>query len=456
VAADQPELALEPTQTAFERPVCVANAGDGSGRLFVCEQEGLVVIVHNGKPVLTPFLDISARASCCGERGLLSVAFPPGFAASGRFYVNYTDNLGATVVSRFLVSESDPNQADPDSEEVVLRIEQPYSNHNGGQLAFGPDGFLYVGMGDGGSGGDPGNRAQDPASLLGKMLRIDVESAVVPYAVPPSNPFAGLAGYRGEIWALGLRNPWRFSFDRVAGDLWIADVGQGSWEEIDLQPATSGGGENYGWRIMEGAHCYNPQPCSPAGLVLPVAEYDHGLGCSVTGGHVYRGSAFPCLLGSYLYGDLCSGRIWTLRRVAGAWTATVALDTDLSITTFGEDEDGELHVADYGQGTIYRIVDEAPGCAVGCTATVPETVPLGRAFGLTGEAVTAGCAESPVYEWDFGDGSPAAAGAEVTHAYETAGTHVWRFTVAVGAASCEASGTVTVRPRLRRVLRQGP
>ena len=450
--ADEPQVSLLPVVSGIASPTCIVNAGDGSGRLFVCEQGGTVRVLAGGALLPQPFLDIAARSSCCGERGLLSIAFPPGFATSGRLYVNYTDNAGDTVVSRFLVS-ADPAVADPDSEQVILRIDQPYSNHNGGQLAFGADGFLYVGMGDGGSGGDPGNRAQNPANLLGKMLRIDVESGAVPYAVPESNPFVALAGYRPEIWALGLRNPWRFTFDRLNGDLWIGDVGQGSLEEIDFQPAASGGGENYGWRIMEGSHCYNPASCSAAGLVLPVAEYDHGQGCSVTGGYVYRGAAFPRLLGSYLFGDLCSGRLWTLRRDGVAWLATPVLDTGLGITTFGEDEAGELYLADYSAGAVYRVVDAAPGCALGCTATVPAAVAAGATAAFQATAAAADCSEPVTYEWDFGDGSPPAGGAATSHAYATSGAYGWRVTARSGGAECTAEGAITVRARLRRVLR---
>jgi glucose/arabinose dehydrogenase len=451
-AAGQPQVELQPVVAGLHDPVCLTNAGDGSGRVFVCEQNGRVRVVTSGVLQPVPFLDIAARSSCCGERGLLSVAFPPGFASSGRFYVNYTDNSGDTVVSRFRVG-ADPRTADPDSEEVILRIDQPFSNHNGGQIAFGPDGYLYVGMGDGGSGGDPGNRAQNPADLLGKMLRIDVESGAEPYAVPADNPFAARAGYRPEIWALGLRNPWRFSFDRLTGDLWIGDVGQGSWEEIDFQAASSGGGENYGWRIMEGAHCYNPASCSAAGLALPVTEYDHSQGCSVTGGHVYRGAAFPRLLGRYFFADLCSGTMWTLRRDGGAWATEVALDTPHGITAFGEDEQGELYLADYSDGAIYRVTDTAPGCALGCIATVPATAPPGVAVELAGSAVTASCSEPVTFEWELGDGSPNATGAAVSHAWAAGGTFAWRLVARAGDASCAASGAITVRSRLRRALR---
>jgi hypothetical protein len=251
---------------------------------------------------------------------------------------------------------ADPDVADPNSEEILLAVPQPFANHNGGQLAFGPDGFLYIGKGDGGSGGDPFNNAQNPASLLGKILRIDVESGVIPYAIPPSNPFVQTPGSRGEIWALGLRNPWRFSFDRQTGDLFIADVGQSAFEEVDFQPAGSAGGQNYGWRIMEGAHCFGDPACSQAGLALPVAEYDHAQGCSITGGFVYRGSAFPRMQGVYFYADFCSGRFWGMKRDGAAWQNTLLLTEPHSISSFGEDEAGDIYAADLAAGAVYEIV----------------------------------------------------------------------------------------------------
>jgi len=259
--------------------VQVTNARDGSGNLYVVEQGGRIRLVKKGTLQAASFLDVSGRVLSGGEQGLLGLVFPPGYATKRYFYVNYTRTPdGSTVIARYRVTV-DPDVADPASEEILLVIPQPFANHNGGQIAFGPDGFFYIGMGDGGSGGDPDNNAQNPASLLGKMLRIDVESGPFPYAIPPSNPFVQAAGFRGEIWALGLRNPWRFSFDRQTGDLYVGDVGQGSFEEVDFQPAGSPGGENYGWRIMEGAHCFGDPACSQVGLALPVAEYDQGQGC---------------------------------------------------------------------------------------------------------------------------------------------------------------------------------
>jgi len=352
-ATAQPWPYLRPVRVAsgFDLPDYVTNAGDGSGRVFIVEQRGRIRILNQA----TAFLDITARVLCCGERGLLSVAFPPNYAAKGYFYVDYIDSSGNTVVSRFFVT-ANPNVANSSSEQILLQVTQPaFPNHKGGQLAFGPDGYLYVALGDGGSAGDPGNRAQNPMELLGKILRIDVESGAATYAVPPSNPYVGNVNYRPEIWALGLRNPWRFSFDRATGDFWIADVGQGSWEEIDFQPAASPGGENYGWRVMEGAHCYNAATCNMTGFTFPIAEYDHSLGCSVTGGFVHRNPAEAALDGVYFYADYCSGRVWGLRRVAATWQVRMLLDSPFSVTTFGEDEAGQIYVADYNAGVLYRL-----------------------------------------------------------------------------------------------------
>jgi len=350
-----PVLNFSPLATVSS-PVSIVNAADGTNRLFIVEQSGRIHIIQNSNLLSTPFLTITSRVSCCGERGLLGLAFPPNFAAKQYFYVNYTNTNGNTVVSRFHVTSS-PDSADPNSEEILLTVMQPFSNHNGGQLQFGPDGYLYIGMGDGGSGGDPQNRAQNPAELLGKILRIDSESNLTQYQIPPSNPFVGNTAYRPEIWALGLRNPWRFSFDRLTKDLLLADVGQNEWEELNWQSAESTGGENYGWRIMEGTHCYNPgSGCNQTGLTLPIAEYSHSLGCSITGGYRYRGLQFPNLYGVYLYADYCSGRIWGLRGNSPAWETTQLTDTPYQITTFGEDEQGELYVTDFTNGTIYHIM----------------------------------------------------------------------------------------------------
>lgn len=358
-AAAWPDIALKLGLSGLKQPTDITHAGDSSNRLFIAEQRGRILIAKGNRINSRPFLDISNRISCCGERGLLGVAFPPGFAAKKYFYVNYTDRSGDTVIARYRVV-SDPEMADPGSEEIILTIKQPYANHNGGQLAFGPDGYLYIGMGDGGSAGDPQNHAQNSSSLLGKMLRIDVESGGKPYAVPADNPYLNNKAFRPEIWATGLRNPWRFSFDRKTGDLYIADVGQNRYEEIHFEPKGTRGGINYGWNIMEGLHCYKSETCDRKGLTLPIAEYDHDKGCSVTGGKIYRGKMFPKMHGIYFYGDYCSGRIWGLRQSDTGWSQKELTDSGLSISTFGEDEAGEVYVADYGKGNIYKIEIKAP------------------------------------------------------------------------------------------------
>ena len=358
---DEPAtLVLVEIAAATNQPVQVTHAGDGSGRLYIVERRGIILAMDAGASLRTTFLDITGRVgSTASEQGLLGLAFPPDYAGKGYFYVNYTDSSGDSVVARFRLLGGDPAAADPASEEILLRVDQPFANHNGGQLAFGPDGFLYIGFGDGGSGGDPNGNGQSLATPLGKILRIDVEQdpGADPYLIPADNPFIGVVDTREEIWAYGLRNPWRFSFDRLTGELYIADVGQSAYEEINVQPA-AGGGENYGWNVMEGMHCYpaTAPTCNQAGLTLPVAEYRHSGGdCSVTGGFVYRGAGYPALQGSYLYGDFCSGRIRGLSRDGAAWNNPLLLESALRISAFGEDEDGELYVADYSSGNIYRI-----------------------------------------------------------------------------------------------------
>lgn len=349
---DQLQIGLTPIATGLTSPTHVTQAGDGSDRLFVVEQSGRIQIIENGTLLPTPFLDISSRVATEGERGLLSIAFPPDYASKGYFYAYYNDLQGDIIVARYRLSSA--NQADPNSEAIVLTIDHStFANHNGGQLAFGPDGFLYIGTGDGGGGGDPQNNAQNPNSLLGKILRIDVESGTATYTIPANNPFQSPTdGTRDEIWATGLRNPWRFSFDRLNGDLYIADVGQGSFEEIDVQAANSGGGENYGWRRFEGNTPYIGN-ANTAGLTFPVGGYDHTQGASITGGFVYRGAQSD-LQGVYLYGDFANGKIWGLQRDDNRWESRLLLDTDLAISTFGEDDAGNLYVADYNGG-IYRI-----------------------------------------------------------------------------------------------------
>jgi glucose/arabinose dehydrogenase len=328
--------------------VDIQNAGDGSGRLFIVEQSGRILIYQNGGVLPAPFLDIVQEVGSAGnEQGLLGLAFHPRYTDNGLFFVNYTNRDGNTVIARFHVS-GDPNTADATSETVLVSVEQPFPNHNGGVLAFGPDGYLYAGLGDGGSQGDPFGNGQRTDTLLGKILRLDVDSGD-PYSIPADNPFGN------EIWAYGLRNPWRLSFDPATDNLYIGDVGQSAWEEIDFLPAGSPGGSNFGWNIMEGDQPYKGGDQN--GLIAPVATYGHSTspgGCSITGGYVYRGQNLPEWQGVYLYGDYCSGIIWGLIQSDGRWQNRVLFDTGFSISSFGVDETGELYLADL-QGSIYKL-----------------------------------------------------------------------------------------------------
>ena len=348
------QYGLAAVASGFRRPLYLTAApGDTDGRLFVVEQDGTIITVRDGRRQEPPFLDIRDRVHArANEQGLLSMAFDPGFAANGTFYVYYTDSRGDTVVARYRLAPDNPAVADPGSEEIVLRVDQPFSNHNGGLVLFGPDGYLYVGLGDGGSGGDPQGHGQDPRTLLGTILRVDVRRSST-YVVPPDNPFVGQSDRRSEIWAYGLRNPWRFSFDRLTGDLYIADVGQNAWEEVSFQRASSKGGENYGWKVYEGSALFQGPP--RAGLTPPISEYGRQEGCSVTGGYVYRGRQLPALVGNYLFGDFCTGFVWALTPQAdGAWVRTLLFDSSAQITSFGEDANGEVYVVDR-RGTIYRV-----------------------------------------------------------------------------------------------------
>jgi glucose/arabinose dehydrogenase len=320
----------------------------------VVEKVGRIKIVRDGQVLPEPFLDITDRVgSRANEQGLLSVAFHPRYRENGWLFVNYTDNDGDTVVSRF---EATGDRADPVSEQVVLTIGQPFANHNGGLIIFGPDGMLYIGMGDGGGAGDPLGAGQDRSTLLGKILRINVED--LPYTIPPDNPWADGVDGRQETWVIGVRNPWRFSFDRATGDLFIADVGQNRLEEVHLLRAGRIAGANLGWNVMEGDECFRRNDCNRDAFDLPIDVYPHSLGCSVTGGHVYRGAAFPALQGVYVFGDFCSGRIWGLRPSGAEWERVELLQSGLQIASFGEDEAGELYVAGYNNGVLYRIVVE--------------------------------------------------------------------------------------------------
>jgi len=355
----------EVVASGLEYPVFITHAGDGSGRLFVIEQRGRIRVIKQGTLLNTPFLDITPQVLFGGERGLLGLAFHPNYEQNGFLYINYTrQSDGATIVARYRVSAANPDLADPSSGITLLTIPQPYSNHNGGCLQFGPDGYLYIGMGDGGSGGDPQNFAQNIDSLLGKMLRIDVNHGN-PYAIPADNPFVNQAG-ADEIWALGLRNPWRFSFDRLTGDLYIGDVGQNAWEEVSFQPANASGGINYGWRCREGAHPYNTSPpCNQADFLAtltdPITEYSHSEGYSITGGVVYRGSRYPNLFGRYFFGDYVNGKIWSIKKLSDSplsWSErTLEIQAPFNISSFGEGEDGEIYLANYNQGKIHHLTD---------------------------------------------------------------------------------------------------
>jgi glucose/arabinose dehydrogenase len=350
---------LREVASGLDRPLGVAHAGDGSGRLFVVEQRGTVQVLVQGAVQADPYVDLRDRTRAQGERGLLGLAFHPRFSENARLFVHYTDLGGTTTLSELRAASADAATVDVATERVILTQEQPYGNHNGGQIAFGPDGFLYVALGDGGSGGDPLDAGQDLGTWLGAILRIDVDGDA-PYAVPADNPFVDVAGARPEIWAYGLRNPWRFSFDAETGDLWIADVGQSAVEEVNLQRADSPGGENYGWRIMEGDRCHTPaRGCDPTGLVMPVITYTHasGWGRSITGGYVARGDDVPSLRGTYVFGDFVSGRVFAAERSGDSWEARPLLDTGFNIAAFGQGEDGALYLADYGSGRLFRFVE---------------------------------------------------------------------------------------------------
>jgi len=349
-------LVLQPVVSGLESPVHLASP-PGDSRLFIVEQRGVIRVLEDGALLPVPFLDITDRVGDGGERGLLSVAFHPRYATNGWFFVNFTDKRGDTHVERYHVS-GDRSRADPASARLVLHVSQPYANHNGGHILFGPDSMLYIGMGDGGSGGDPHGNGQNRGTLLGKLLRIDVDHGD-PYAIPAGNPFARERDMRPEIWAWGLRNPWRLCFDRAAGMLYIADVGQNDWEEIDAAPARTPG-LNYGWNVMEAAHCFRRSSCDRRGLTLPVLEYGHDQGCSITGGLVYRGRRIPAIAGCYFFSDYCSGWIRSVRIANGAATDLTEwrLPKVPSVTSFGEDGEGEIYVLSQS-GSVWRIAPAA-------------------------------------------------------------------------------------------------
>ena len=351
-------VGLEPVASGLSFPLYLTSPA-GDARLFIVEKGGAIRIVKDGVLLPAPFLTLAGRVSTGSEQGLLGLAFDPAYASNGRFVVHYTDLAGNTAVSLYRVSAAAPDLADPASETVLLTAAQPFENHNGGQILFGPDGMLYIGLGDGGSGGDPGGRGQSLADLLGGILRVDVGSGTG-YTVPPDNPFVGQADARSEIWSYGLRNPWRFTFDPSTGDLYIADVGQNAWEEVDVvtQAGGAGRGLNFGWNVTEGNHCYSSVNCNQAALTPPVLEYSHDEGCSISGGFVYRGAAIPALQGHYFYADYCRGWVRSFRFQDGQalepqqWSA---LAPGGSIPSFGQDAAGELYILT-AEGGVFRIV----------------------------------------------------------------------------------------------------
>jgi len=356
IGGDPPPLALEEVAGGLDAPINIAGTPDGL--LLVNERAGRVVAVGPATGETSVFLDLTDRVLGGGEQGLLGLALHPDWPDEPRAYVHYTDLDGNTVLSEFTVSDlPSPPRLDPGTERVLLRQAQPYENHNGGQLAFGPDGFLYMGLGDGGSGGDPHGNGQNRDALLGKILRIDVDADDEPYGIPADNPFADGADGAPEVLMYGLRNPWRFSLDRETGLLWIADVGQNAYEEVNRVDPVGDAGANLGWNVMEASHCFEQAECPTDGLTLPVAEYGRSLGCSVTGGYVYRGDAMPGLRGWYLFSDYCSGTLFGIPSdAAGVVAPRAILETGANVSTFGEDADGELYLADVEAGIIYRVV----------------------------------------------------------------------------------------------------
>lgn len=349
---------LEVVVDGLDGPLDLTSAPGEEDRLFVVERPGRIRVVDNGTLVEAPFLDITSITSEGGERGLLGLAFHPDYASTGTFFINHTNLAGDTRVVRYTVSPSG-DAADPSSATELILVAQPFANHNGGQLAFGPDGMLYIGLGDGGSSGDPSGHGQNPSTLLGSILRIDVDGGA-PYAIPPDNPFADGADGAPEVWMYGLRNPWRFSFDASTGDIYVADVGQNEIEEVSVLSTAEAAGANLGWDVLEGTRCYDAETCDRTGLVLPAHEYTHDEGCSITGGYVYRGAALPELQGRYFYGDYCGGWIRSFRLGSDGSATDVTDHTEAfgsvgDLASFGVDAAGELYVLDL-DGTVYRMV----------------------------------------------------------------------------------------------------
>ncbi|HUD71973.1 MAG TPA: PQQ-dependent sugar dehydrogenase [Dongiaceae bacterium] len=438
----QAALTLEPVLSGLSSPVFVTHASDGSGRLFVLEQPGQIKVLQPGAAVPTVFLDIRAKVAFGGERGLLGLAFHPDYETNRRFFVDYTRLPdGATVIAEYHASVADPNVADP-AETVLLTIAQPFANHNGGMIAFGPDGDLYIGMGDGGSANDPGARAQNIDELLGKILRLDVDhpaSATQLYSSPADNPFAGAIAGRDEIYAWGFRNPWRFSFDRQTGALMVGDVGQSAREEVDV--VVKGG--NYGWRTFEGTLCtgLDPPPCNPAPFVMPIAEYDHSGGrCSITGGSVYRGSRGTFPAGAYLFGDYCSGDVYLIDGGQGALEVT----TGRNISSFGEDQDGELYLVDLG-GAVLRFAGVAP-CIV---SIAPASLAFSAAGGTGAVNVTAGegC------DWSVSTDDP---WITITDAGSGTGDGAVHYSVATNTGDRSRTGSVRIGSQSHVVTQQAP
>jgi glucose/arabinose dehydrogenase len=359
-APDPDSVTTEEILSGMAGALFVTTADDGTNRLFVVKQAGEIV-VHDSQTDSEPqiFMDVNplltndVNTPGYTERGLLGLAFHPDYEENGEFFINYTDRRGDTIVARYTVSEDDPNRANMDSAEILMNIPQPFPNHNGGHMAFGPDGYLYIATGDGGSANDPQENAQDTSNLLGKILRIDINTEQG-YVIPEDNPFVDGADGQPEIWSYGLRNPWRFSFDRATGDMFMGDVGQNQWEEVNFEPADSPGGLNYGWDAYEGTHRFEQEQIDDP--VMPFAEYNHSFGCSVTGGYIYRGEAMPDLHGVYFYSDFCSGNVWAAYRdMNGDWQSDIIMETGQQISSFGEDENGELYLVGY-RGSIMKLV----------------------------------------------------------------------------------------------------